>query len=168
MFFPSPTFPYLLKNKNARLPAFNSTQNTTRENIVYFFKIKKLWNKNLELNSLERLSELPICRDNVVASHPPTITGADLDWKTLSIEVGIALPVLAPVPWHRLPRWRSLGPLDRHRMHVSGASYICYQHQVEVRVAVDGKPYSSFPHTCHPVLTKHKVCKMGLAQISQM
>ena len=97
------------------------------------------------------MSKLPISWNHVVASDSPSITGGDLEWETLSIEVVIALPVLAPVPWHGLPP--CVRPLDGHWLNISCASNVGDQYQVEVRVTIDGKPYSSFLHTGDPVLT---------------
>ena len=113
--------------------------------------VKSKSNKNLKLTTLKSLSKLPICWNHVVTGHSLSITGGDLEWETLSIHVVIALPVLAPVPWHGLPS--CLRPFDGHRMDVSCTSNVADQHQVEVRVSIDGKPYSSFLHTGDSVYT---------------
>lgn len=56
------------------------------------------FNTGLELAPFESLTKLPITGRHVEARHGFTVTGGDLKREALAIEVGIALPVLAPVP----------------------------------------------------------------------
>ncbi|RWW59243.1 hypothetical protein BHE74_00033834 [Ensete ventricosum] len=100
--------------------------------------------RSLQLPSLEGLPELPPGGRDVVAGDRPPVAGGHLEGEALPVEVGVALPVLAPVARHGLPP--GLGPLDRHRMHVAGPADVGDQHQVEVGVAVDGEPYASLLH----------------------
>jgi len=46
---------------------------------------------------LEGLTELPIRWCHVEACDSSTVTGGDLKREALSIEVGVALPILPPV-----------------------------------------------------------------------
>lgn len=66
----------------------------------------------------------------------------------MAVEIGVALPVLAPVSGHGLPA--SFGPFDRDRTDVPCTRDVGDQNQIEVGVAVDCEPYSSFLHTRHP------------------
>lgn len=84
-----------------------------------------------------------------------TVTGGDLKRKGLSVQVGVALPILAPIPTHLLPR-HYLGTLNCHRMHVPGATHVRDKDQVEVRVAVDCEPYASPSHAGYPTITKKR------------
>jgi len=43
------------------------------------------------------LPKLPISRDNVVAGDGAAIASSDFEGERLAVEVGVALPVLAPV-----------------------------------------------------------------------
>lgn len=98
--------------------------------------------------SLEGLAELPAGRHDIVAGESPSVAGGDLEGEALAVEVCIALPVLPPVLRHGLPP--GLRPLHRHRMHVAGPTDIGDEHQVEVRVAIDGEPYPSLLGTGDP------------------
>lgn len=95
-----------------------------------------------------RLSKLPIRRGNIVTSDCPSIARGDTDGQALTVEVGVALPVLTPVYSHSLPA----GPrtLDRHRLDVSGPTNVGDEHQVEVRVPVDREPYPTLLSTWYP------------------
>lgn len=46
----------------------------------------------------EGLAKGPTRRSDIVGDHRAAITGGDLEGEGLAIEVGVALPVLAPVP----------------------------------------------------------------------
>lgn len=83
---------------------------------IYITKYK------LELPPFICLSELPTGRRNIIASEGSAIATCDLERQGLVVEVGVALPVLAPISRHRLPpRVRSL---DRHRVNVPGPAHI--------------------------------------------
>ena len=104
---------------------------------------------SLKLTSLEGLTKLPISRCHVVACDSSTVTGGDLKRETLSIEEGVALPILPPVPWHGLPT--SFGPFDGDCIDIPCTRDVVDQNQVEVRVSINCEPYSSLFHTRHPV-----------------
>lgn len=65
-----------------------------------------------ELAPFKSLAELPVGGHDVVAGDGLAVAGGDLEGEGLAVEVGIALPVLAPVPGHGLPP--GLRALDRH------------------------------------------------------
>lgn len=102
----------------------------------------------LKLPTFKGLSELPTRWCRVVAGDGPAIACGDLEREALAIEVGVALPVLAPVPGHGLPPCPR--PFDGHRVHVSCPTHVRDQDQIEVRVAVDCKPYAPFLCTGYP------------------
>lgn len=75
-----------------------------------------------ELSAGEGLAEGPTGIGNVVGDDAMAIAGGDPEGERLAVEVGVALPVLAPVSRHGLPpRPR---PSDRHPMHVPGSTYV--------------------------------------------
>ena len=57
----------------------------------------------MELCSSEGLSKGPASMDTIVGDNRAAIAGGDFEGEALSIKVGVALPVLAPVPGHGLP-----------------------------------------------------------------
>ncbi|URE17110.1 hypothetical protein MUK42_03921 [Musa troglodytarum] len=101
-----------------------------------------------ELAALEGLAELPAGGRDVEAGDGAAVAGGDAEGEALAVEVGVALPVLAPVAGHHLPP--GLGALDGHGVHVAGARDVGDQHQVEVGVAVDGEPDPALLHARHP------------------
>ena len=100
------------------------------------------------MTTFKSLAELPTSRSNIVTSNSSSITRSNLKWETLSIEVRVTLPILAPISWHGLPS--GLRTLDRHRMDVTGSSNVGDEYQVEVRVSIDCEPNSSFSYTRYP------------------
>ena len=100
----------------------------------------------------EGLSKLPIGGDDIVAGDGSSVAAGDLEGEGLAIEVGVALPVLSPVPGHGLPT--GLGPFDGHRVNISRTGNVGDEHQVEVGVAIDGEPDPSLLRTGHPA-TEH-------------
>lgn len=54
--------------------------------------------RHLELPTFKCLAELPSRWSNIVAGDGPAIAGGDLEGERLATEVGVALPVLVPVP----------------------------------------------------------------------
>ncbi|KAB8084081.1 hypothetical protein EE612_006543, partial [Oryza sativa] len=101
-----------------------------------------------ELAALEGLAELPAGRHDVVAGDGAAVADGDLEGEALAVEVGVALPVLAPVAGHGLPP--GAGPLDRHGLHVAWAGHVGHKNQVEVGVPVDGEPDPALLHARHP------------------
>ncbi|KAK3011840.1 hypothetical protein RJ639_010834 [Escallonia herrerae] len=57
----------------------------------------------LELCPTVGLTETPVARSNIVGDYSAPITCCDLEGQGLTIEVYVALPVLAPVAGHGLP-----------------------------------------------------------------
>lgn len=108
----------------------------------------------LKLTASKSLPKLPITRHHVVACESSTVTGCDLKRQALAIKVRVALPILAPVPRHGLPP--CFRPFDRHCMNISCSADVGDQHQVEVRVSINGESYPSFLHTRHPAKKKKK------------
>jgi len=93
-----------------------------RENAPSMKRVDKLV---AELPSSVGLSKGPTWWCSIVWEHTATITSGDQKGKTLSIKVGVALPVLAPIPWHGLPSgsWTFYG----HRMHITSTSNISHK-----------------------------------------
>lgn len=52
----------------------------------------------LELASFERLTELPVPRNGVVASDGTAVAGRHLEREALSVQIIVALPILSPIP----------------------------------------------------------------------
>lgn len=102
----------------------------------------------LELAPCKCLPKLPTRRRHVVAGEGSPVTGGDLKRQALAVDVRVALPILAPIPRHRLPP--AVRSLNRHRVHIPCSADVRHQHQVEVRVPVDGKPYPALLHAGHP------------------
>lgn len=95
-----------------------------------------------ELATREGLAKGPACWSHIVGDHRAAITCGYFEGESLAIEIGVALPVLAPVPVHGLPP--TPGPFDGHCMHIPSPSHVGDKHQVEVGVAIDGEPDSPF------------------------
>lgn len=53
---------------------------------------------NLELTTFKGLSKLPTSRNDIIVDECSSIAGCDFEGEGLAIEVGIALPILSPVP----------------------------------------------------------------------
>jgi hypothetical protein len=101
-----------------------------------------------ELLALERLREHPVPRRDVVRRDRTAPPAGDLERQRLAVEVGVALPVLAPVPAHRDPP----GPraLHLHGGHLAVRSHVGDQHLEEVGAAGDREPHAAGPVTAHP------------------
>ncbi|KAF3774714.1 hypothetical protein EJ110_NYTH52512 [Nymphaea thermarum] len=102
---------------------------------------------SLKLTTLEGLSKLPINRHSIVAGDGPAVAGGDLEGEGLAIEVGIALPVLAPIALHGLPP--GLRSLDGHRVNVPRAPDVGDQHQIEVPNQVRRQRQYFLPSECN-------------------
>jgi len=63
------------------------------------------------------------------------VAGGDNEGQALAYQVGIGLPVLAPIAAHRNPR--SIASSDRHCRHISSAGNVGHQDQIEPWVPVD-------------------------------
>lgn len=72
--------------------------------------------RSLKLTAYKGLPELPIRGRYVVASEGFTVTGGDLKGEALPVEIGIALPILAPISRHGYPP--SFGPFDCECMDI--------------------------------------------------
>lgn len=60
-----------------------------------------LFSRNdLKLATFKSLSKLPTSRHDIVADDGASVASGDLEGEPLAIEVGVALPILAPVPCH--------------------------------------------------------------------
>lgn len=94
-------------------PAHNSTFNSCHK--ILKFEI-------LKLTSLECLAELPSGRRNIVTRNGAAVACGDPEGEALSIEVRVALPVLAPIARHCLPP--GLWSFDRDRMQITSTAYI--------------------------------------------
>lgn len=94
-----------------------------------------------ELATSESLAKGPGGGSHIVGDNAAAVACGDLEGESLAVEVAVALPVLPPVPRHRLPR--RPGPLDRHGAHVPGPGDVGDEDQVEVGVAIDGEPHST-------------------------
>lgn len=88
------------------------------------------------------LAKGPACRGNIVGDYGAAIAGDYSEGEALAIEVGVALPVLAPVPWHRLPG--SSWTLDGNSMDIAGAPHVGDEDKIEVGMAIDGEPDASW------------------------
>lgn len=106
--------------------------------------------ESLKLTAFERLPELPISGRHVVASEGSTVTGGDSKGEALAVEIGIALPILAPISWHGYPP--GFGPFDRECMDIPCTRDVGDQNQVEVCVTIDREPNPPFLDTWHPVV----------------
>lgn len=161
-------FSYLLvllvtDNQSYRLHSFAELCNWRR----YRFATLFIWNSKvypkltiLKWNSLsdsevissERLTKLPIGRDNVPRRSGATVTGFDTEWEWLSDQDGVWLPVLPPVTAHAHPP--SLGPFDAHLHNIPCTRDVGDQNQVEVGVAIDLEPDPSSLLAWHPTWTR--------------
>jgi hypothetical protein len=77
----------------------------------------------------------PVGWSHIVGDHSVSITGCDLEREGLIIQVGVTLPVLAPVPGHCLPI--AFGPFYGNRDYITSSAHICYQHQIKVGVPIN-------------------------------
>jgi len=75
-----------------------------------------------ELSPGEGLAEGPTGMGDVVRDDAAAVAGGDPEGERLAVEVGVALPVLAPVSRHGLPP--SPGPFDGHAMHVPRSTHV--------------------------------------------
>lgn len=106
-----------------------------------------------KLFAAESLPEAPIRRGYVVGSDGLAVACSHLKRQVLPIKQGIALPILAPISRHRLPPCAR--SLHGDRVHIADASHIGNEHQVEVRVAIDGEVDAAFLRTRHsPVMDR--------------
>lgn len=125
--------------------------------IIALVRVNVLYNQELVLSQLilssfKSLSKLPTSWNDVVRCNGPAITRSDTKGKALAIKIGIALPILSPISGHGFPP--CLGPFNGNSMDISCAPNVCYQHQVEVGMTIDSKPYSSFLHTRYPAVDR--------------
>lgn len=89
------------------------------------------------------MAVFPILRSDVHARHGAAISGSDHERQALSIQVGVHLPVLAPVAPHGLPP--SSGAFDLHCLDGATAADVGDEHQVEELVSVDGEVHAARP-----------------------
>lgn len=77
-----------------------------------------------ELGAGVGLAEGPAGGSGVVGDDAAAVAGDHPEWEALAVEVGVALPVLAPVSGHHLPpgSWS----FDVHGVYVAGASHVGY------------------------------------------
>lgn len=99
------------------------------------------------------MSKLPIRRCDVVVGEGSSVTESDLKGERLAVEVGVALPVLAPIPRHGLPSI-GFGTFDGNRVDIPCTSNVGDENQIEVRVSIDCEPHSSFLHARDPANCK--------------
>lgn len=102
----------------------------------------------LELSPRVGLPKLPPRRCDIIANQRPAIASGHLEGEALAVEVGVALPILAPILRHCLPP--NLRTFDRHGVDVAGATNIGDQDQIEIRMAVNREPNSSLLLTGDP------------------
>lgn len=105
-----------------------------------------------ELGTTVGLPKGPPSWGSIVGHHCAAITGSDLEREALAIEVGVALPVLAPISGHCLPT--SPGPFDWNRVHITGTTNVCDEDQVEVGVPIDGESETSPSPARYPTKIK--------------
>lgn len=89
----------------------------------------------------EGLAERPVGRHDVGEDQSLAVGNGDLEGQRLAVEVGVGLPVCAPVPGHRQPP--GLGSLHGDGLDRPGAGNVTDQHQLEVVLPVDGEPDAS-------------------------
>lgn len=94
------------------------------------------------------LAVAPVGAGDVLEDHGLAGAQRGLERQLLVRELVVILPVRAPVLLHLEPR--AVRALDVQRHHVSIASHVVHQHDVEVGVPVDREPNSSAPHALHP------------------
>jgi hypothetical protein len=103
-------------------------------------------------------AEVPVGGRDVPHRDLAGVVELHLERQALGVEVGVALPVLAPVPAHRHPV--RLGPLDRHLRHHAAASHVEHRHQLEVVPPAYGEPdapalLARYPKNAHTAAHKH-------------
>lgn len=81
----------------------------------------------------------------------------------MTVEVCIAMPVLAPVPSHLQPP--RVGSLDLHGHHVSGAGDVGDEDGVEVTEAVQREPDPARLHTFDPAYSPQTNTERALHQL---
>mgnify|MGYP006950760552 FL=1 len=102
----------------------------------------------------ECLSELPIRGRGFKRDEGLPVARGDLEGEGLTVEIGIALPVLAPIAGHWEPA--GAGALDRHRRHISGTAHIGYKDQVEEGMAIHREMDASILLASNPKNKIHK------------
>lgn len=95
----------------------------------------------MKLSAGVGLAEGPSGGRDVVGDDGLAVAGGDLEREALPVEIGIALPILAPIPGHRLPG--GPGAFDGDGVNVASAGDVSDEDEVEVGVAVDGEPHAS-------------------------
>lgn len=101
-----------------------------------------------KLGSGVGLTKRPIGRCDVGGNDGSAVAGGDPEGEGLAVEEGVALPILPPIPRHRLPpRPR---PLNLDGVNFAGAADVGDEYEVKVGVAVDCEPNPSFLPACHP------------------
>ncbi|BAS98666.1 Os06g0621950, partial [Oryza sativa Japonica Group] len=109
-----------------------------------------------ELLAFEGLREHPVRRRDAVGDDRAAPPAGDLERQRLAAEVGVALPVLAPVPPHRDPPGPR--PFHLHRRHLPVRRHVRDQHLQEAGAAGDGEPHPPCPLiVLPPELHRHNV-----------
>jgi hypothetical protein len=128
----------------------HNTSRTHPYNSTYKRRRRMVFRQRLldELLALERLREHPVRRRDAVRGDRPAPPAGDLERQRLAAEVGVALPVLAPVPPHRDPPGPR--PLHLHGGHLAVGRHVGDQHLQEVRAAGDREPHAARPVAAHP------------------
>ncbi len=102
-----------------------------------------------ELRAFECFTEIPVGRGDVCGCDLSTIACGDEEGQALSYQVSARLPVLSPITGHLNPR--TCTTLDRQRGHVSSATHVGHQYQIEPGVSVDGETNPSSLDAWNPV-----------------
>jgi hypothetical protein len=96
----------------------------------------------------------PPGRCDIVGRDFAAIVGPEPERQALPVEVGVALPVGAPVATHGHPV--RAGALDPCLGHHAAAADVGDRHQLEVAVPVDGEPDAAAALAGHPaVVDRH-------------
>ncbi len=107
-----------------------------------------------ELSSFISLSKTPGSRCCIHGGYRVAITSSDKEGDGLSHKILVALPVLTPVSGHWDPVCH-VGSFHGDCTHISRATHIAHQHQIEVRIAIDGEPNPSTSCAIHPTMRDH-------------
>ncbi len=107
-----------------------------------------------ELSSFISLTKTPGSRCHIQGGYRVAITSSDKEGDGLSHKILVALPVLTPVSGHWDPVCH-VGSFHGDCTHISRATHIAHQHQIEVRIAIDGEPNPSTSCAIHPTVRDH-------------
>lgn len=120
--------------------------------------------ERLKLSPTEGLAKGPVWRSHIGWDNRAAIACCHLEREGLAIEVCIALPVLAPIARHRLPP--SSRPFNGGCHYITSTTNICYEHQVEVWVAINGEPDPTTLPAGNPGSRKYRlVCDKFIGQM---